>query len=92
LLKVEKLLKHNLDKIIPQSSIWKAISYTLNLWSRLCIYIDDSRFEIDNNAIENSTRPISISRKNYMFAGSHKATQRAAMMYSFFATCKINNI
>ena len=92
LLKIEKLLKHNLDKIIPQSPIGKAISYTLNLWSRLCIYINDGRFEIDNNAIENSIRPLAIGRKNYMFAGSHKAAQRAAMMYSFFATCKINNI
>jgi len=92
LLKIEKLLKSNLNKTLPKSPIGKAIAYTLNLWPRLCAYTNDGRFEIDNNAIENSIRPLAIGRKNYMFAGSHKAAQRAAMMYSFFATCKINNI
>jgi len=33
-----------------------------------------------------------LGRKNYLFAGSHDAAQRAAMIYSFFATCKINKI
>ncbi|CAZ95070.1 Transposase (fragment), family 25 [Zobellia galactanivorans] len=35
---------------------------------------------------------MAIGRKNYLFAGSHKAAQKAAMVYSFFATCKINNV
>jgi len=29
-----------------------------------------------------------IGRKNYLFAGSHEAAQRAAMIYSFMGTCK----
>lgn len=29
---------------------------------------------------------------NYMFAGSHKAAQRAAMMYSFFGICKLHGV
>ena len=37
-------------------------------------------------------RPLALGRKNYMFAGSHNAAQQAAMMYSFFATCKINDV
>jgi len=27
-----------------------------------------------------------------MFAGSHDGAKRAAMMYSFFGTCKLHNI
>ena len=69
-----------------------AIAYTLNLWPRLIRYMDDGRFYIDNNLIENSIRPVALGRKNYLFAGSHDAAQNAAMMYSFLATCKINNI
>jgi transposase len=47
---------------------------------------------IDNNAVERAIRPIAIERKNYLFAGSHEAAQRAAMIYSLFSTCKLHNI
>ncbi|MEN5088507.1 IS66 family transposase, partial [Sphingobacterium faecium] len=33
-------------------------------------------------------RPVALGRKNYLFVGSHEAAQRAAMIYSFFAICK----
>jgi len=46
------------------------------------------RVEVDNNLIENSIRPLALGRKNYLFAGSHRAAQRAAMMYTFFASCQ----
>ncbi len=90
--KIEKWLKTNIVEVLPQSAIGKAISYTLNLWPKLKGYINDERYEIDNNLIENAIRPLALGRKNYLFAGSHKAAQRAAMMYSFFTTCKINNV
>ncbi len=48
--------------------------------------------EIDSNLIENSIRPLSIGRKNFLFAGSHDAAKDIAMFYSFFATCTKNNI
>ncbi|WP_394772162.1 transposase domain-containing protein, partial [Mucilaginibacter sp.] len=37
-------------------------------------------------------RPVAIGRKNYLFAGSHEAAQRAAMIYSFFNTCRLHKI
>ncbi|MCF6319475.1 MAG: IS66 family transposase [Proteobacteria bacterium] len=89
---LEIWLKNNISQTLPKSAIGKAIAYTLNLWPKLKEYINDGRYEIDNNLIENAIRPLALGRKNYMFAGSHKAAQRAAMMYSFFATCKINNV
>jgi hypothetical protein len=54
--------------------------------------VNDGRFEIDNNNIENTIRPLAIGRKNYLFAGSHQAAQNIAMFYTFFATCKANDI
>jgi transposase len=89
---LEQWLKENQVKVIPKSSIGKAINYTLNLYPNLKRYIEDGRYEIDNNMIENTIRPLALGRKNYLFAGSHDAAQGYAMMYSFFATCKINNI
>lgn len=86
------LMNNKPPQTLPQSAIGKAIDYTLNLWPRLLRYLDEGKYEIDNNLIENSIRPVALGRKNYLFAGSHEAAQRAALMYSFFATCKINNI
>jgi len=89
---VEAWLKEEIYNVLPKSAIGKAIAYTLNLWPRLIRYVDDGRLQIDNNLIENAIRPLALGRKNYLFAGSHDAAQNAAMIYSFFATCKINNV
>ncbi len=62
------------------------------LWPRLKRYVDDGRFNIDNNLIENSIRPVALGRKNYLFAGSHEGAKNAAVIYSLLATCKLNNI
>ena len=55
-------------------------------------FLDDGRLEIDNNLTENAIRPVALGRKNYLFAGSHSAAQRSAMMYTFFANCKIHQV
>ena len=56
------------------------------------LYTSDGKFEIDNNLVENSVRPVALGRKNYLFAGSHEAARNAGMMYSFFTCCKRNNV
>jgi transposase len=86
--KMEEWLKKHLQETLPKSAIGMAIAYTMNLWPRLIRYTQDGRFRIDNNLIENAIRPLVIGRKNYMFAGSHEAAQRTAMIYSFVGTCK----
>jgi len=89
---LKKWLDHNKDNVLPKSNIGRAISYTLNLWHRLERYLSDGKFEIDNNLVENSIRPMALGRKNYLFAGNNDAAQNAAMMYSFFGTCKKNDV
>ncbi len=88
----ENWLKENRSQVLPKSAIGIAINYTLELWPRLMRYLDDGRYEIDNNLIENSIRPVALGRKNYLFAGSHEGAERTAMMYSFIGTCKLNNV
>lgn len=89
---LENWMRNQLSEVLPKSSIGKAITYTLKLWKRLTRYTEDGRWEIDNNPVENSIRPVAIGRKNYLFAGSHEGAKRAAMMYSFLGTCKINDV
>jgi hypothetical protein len=56
------------------------------------IYASDGKLNIDNNPVENSIRPVAIGKKNYLFAGSHEAAGRSAMLYSFLGTCKLNSV
>jgi len=85
-------MKDQYAQVIPKSSIGKAISYSLKLWSRLIRYTENGLWRIDNNLVENSIRPVALGRKNYLFAGNHEAAQRAAMMYTFFGSCKLNDV
>jgi len=89
---IEARLKEMRFEVLPKSSIGKAIAYTLNIYPNLKRYIEDGKYEIDNNNIENAVRPLALGRKNYLFAGSHRSAQHAAMMYSFFASCKANQV
>lgn len=85
-------LKDNIMQVLPKSSIGKAIAYSLARWDKLCIYAGHGHLEIDNNPVENAIRPVALGRKNYLFAGSDEAAQRAAIVYSLLATCKANGV
>ncbi len=76
----------------PASAWGKAVNYTLNRWDKLFRYVSFGRIEIDNNLVENSIRPLALGRKNYLHAGSHKAAQRAAIIYSLLGTCELHGI
>jgi transposase len=89
---LENYLIEKRNHVVPKSAIGLAINYTLNLWPRLKVYLADAQMVMDNNLIENTIRPVALGRKNYLFAGSHEAAQRAAMIYSFLGTCKLNNV
>lgn len=78
--------------VVKKSPIAQAMGYFLPRWEKLCIYTKDARLNIDNNLVENAIRPVAVGRKNYLFAGSHEAAGRAAMIYSLLATCKMHNI
>jgi len=77
---------------LPKSPLGKAYDYCLNRWNTLLDYLKDGNLQIDNNLIENAIRPLALGRKNYLFAGSHDAANNIAMYYSFFATCKKNDV
>ena len=76
----------------PKSPFGKALIYSVSRWDNLMNYLRDGYLEIDNNLVENAIRPTALGKKNYLFAGSHAGAQSAAMFYSFFATCKHNNV
>lgn len=88
----EDWMKEEYKKAAPKSAIAKALGYSISRWKELKIYTTDGKLNIDNNPVENSIRPVAIGRKNYLFAGSHEAAQRSAMLYSLLGTCKLYRI
>ena len=79
-------------KVIPQSPLGKAIGYAWNEWPVLQPYVSHGEWEIDNNPIENSLRPVGIGRKNWLFLGHPEAGDRSAILYSIVASCKRRGI
>ena len=47
----------------------EAFGSTLNHWDGLVRPLDDGRIELDNNAVERTIRPLTLQRKNALFAG-----------------------
>lgn len=82
----------NYKSVVPQSAIGQALHYSLQRWDKLSLYTTNGKLQIDNNLVENTIRPVAIGRKNYLFAGSHNGARKAAMLYSFLGTCKINDV
>lgn len=58
------------------------------LLPRLSQYVNDGRYCIDNNLVENAIRPLAISRKNFLFCGNHDAAIRASIIFSLVGSCK----
>ena len=71
----------------PGSAFAKATRYVLNHWTALTRFVDDGRLLLDNNGTERQLRAVALGRKNYLFAGSHDAARRAAVLYSLMRTC-----
>ena len=87
-----KWIANTYKTVLPKSPTGKAMAYCIPRWDNLMNYLKDGSLEIDNNLAENAIRPIALGRKNYLFAGSSRGAERAAMFYSFFGTCKKNEV
>ena len=77
---------------LPQSLTGKAISYALDRWEGLSIYVGNGEMEIDNNLVENAIRPSAIGKKNWLFFGSESGGWQNAVMYTVVQNCKMHGI
>jgi transposase len=75
-------------KLLPQSTLGKAIRYFRNEYHALTGYLRDGRFEIDNNLVENAIRPAAVGRRRWLFIGHPQAGWRSAVIYSILTSCR----
>ena len=75
-----------------KTALGKALQYALGRWEALTRYADDGRLAIDNNLAERLLRGIAVTRKNFLFLGSDKGGDRAAILYTLIETAKLNGL
>ncbi len=72
---------------LPRSLTGEAITYALNQWAKLCVFLREGRVQIDNNPIENTIRPSAIGKKNWLFIGDPQSGARTATFYTLIGNC-----
>jgi transposase len=77
------------QRVLPESSLGKAISYMLGLWSGLTRFLEDARIPLDNNATERGLRGMVVGRKNHYGSRSKRGTEVAALFYSLIESAKL---
>ena len=79
-------------KLSGSNDVAKAMDYMLKRWAVFARFMDDGRICLTNNAAERGLRGIALGRKSWLFAGSDRGGQRAAVMYSLIVSAKMNDI
>jgi transposase len=90
--KIEAYLADLARRVLPKSSLAKAVTYARNQWEALRRYTEDGRLTIDNNVSERTLRHQAIGRKNWLFLGSEAAGPRAAVLCTILAGAKRHRI
>ena len=70
----------------------KAINYMLRRWGAFTRFLDDGRVCLSNNAAERALRCIPLGRKAWLFCGSDRGGQRAAIVYTLIQTARLSNV
>lgn len=87
---LQRWCEQQAPSVPPSSKLGKAFAYLQRQGPKLIRYCDDGRLAIDNNAVENTLRPLALGRKNWLFATSPKGAEASAMHYSLIATAVAN--
>ena len=85
-------LERQLRRVPTRSGLAEAIRYALARWEALCRFLDDGRIELDTNTVERAIRPITLGRKNHLFAGSDGGADRWAVVATLITTAKLNDV
>jgi transposase len=89
---LEEWLRAERAKLSRHNAVAKAIDYMLTRWPAFTRFLDDGRICLTNNAAERALRGLALGRKSWLFAGSERGAERAAVMYTLIQTAKLNDV
>jgi len=79
-------------RLSRHAPVAKAFDYMLTRWDGFTSFLENGRICLTNNAAERALRGLALGRKAWLFAGSQRGADRAAVMYTLIATAKLNDI
>ncbi|HYZ42225.1 MAG TPA: IS66 family transposase [Stellaceae bacterium] len=85
-------LQEQVPRVSAVSELAKAMRYAIRHWPGLVAFLDDGRIEPDTNVVERSIRPVTLTRKNALFAGSDGGARHWAIAMTLIETAKLNSV
>jgi transposase len=79
-------------RLSRHNEVAKAMDYLLRRIDAFTRFLDDGRICLSNNAAERALRGIALGRKAWLFAGSDRGGERAAVMLTLIYTAKLNGV
>ena len=89
---LEGWMRAERGKLSRHVAVAKAIDYMLTRWQAFTRFLHDGRVCLSNNAAERALRGLALGRKSWLFAGSERGAERAAVMYTLIHTAKLNAV
>ena len=89
---LEEWMRTERARLSRHNPVAKAMDYMLKRWESFTVFLRDGRVCLTNNAAERALRGIALGRKAWLFAGSDRGGQRAAVMFSLITTAKMNDV
>ena len=89
---LEAWMRAERAKLSRHNAVAKAIDYMLTRWQAFTRFLDDGRICLSNNAAERALRGLALGRKSWLFAGSERGAERAALMDTLIHTAKLNDV
>ena len=89
---LETWMRAERGKLSRHAEVAKAMDYMLKRWPAFTRFLADGRICLSNNAAERALRGIALGRKSWLFCGSDRGGERAAVIYSLIGTAKLNGV
>jgi transposase len=89
---LETWMRAQRGKLSRHSDVGRAMDYMLKRWDSFTRFLEDGRICLTNNAAERALRGIALGRKSWLFAGSDRGGERAAVMYTLIQTARLNDV
>ena len=89
---LEAWMRAERAKLSRHAAVAKAMDYMLTRWGAFTRFLNDGRTCLTNNAAERALRGLALGRKSWLFAGSERGAERAALMYTLIQTAKLNDL
>ena len=85
-------LTEQLRRVSGRSGLAQAMRYALNHWAGLILFLEDGRLELDTNTVERAIRPVVLTRKNALFAGSDSGGRHWSIVATLIVSAKLNDV